>query len=244
MKSRLAFTVALVLASLLATTQVALATGNKHSSDEGKSAATVQYGHDEGAKRPGDKTEGGETLAPPGTSGSDKPGGGGPGAASAVTVGGATSTGTAPGAGAPGSLTSPGGPGAPIPGAGGPGVLTVPGSLGTVPGGPGAGGPGAPGAPTTGAPGGPSTDAPSAPGTEGPFAPAGSEGGVAGEVASGGPDTARQAPTGGDVRPGDQVSAGGKPGLAFTGFAAIPVLLSGLALLAGGLLLRRSRSTA
>ena len=63
-------------------------------------------------------------------------------------------------------------------------------------------------------------------------------------MASGGPDTARQAPTGGDVRPGDQVSAGGKPGLAFTGFAAIPVLLSGLALLAGGLLLRRSRSTA
>lgn len=238
LKSRLALTAASVLALLLGTTGAALATGpgKQHSPDTDRSAATVQYGHDEGSKRPGGNTEGAETLVTPGAAG------GGPGAGSAVKVGGATTTGTAPGA--PASGTSPSAP-VLTPGAGAPSILAVPGPLGTAPGAPTAG---APGAPTSGAPGAPpSIDRPPTPDAGGPSVPAGAvpgEAGVLGEVASGGPDTAKQAPAGGDVRAGDQVSAGGKPGLAFTGFSAIPVLLAGLAMLAGGLLLRRSRSTA
>ena len=65
-------------------------------------------------------------------------------------------------------------------------------------------------------------------------APAG-ETEVAGEVAEDAVDPAREA----DVKPAAQVAADSEEQLPFTGFAAIPVLLAGLALFATGLVLRR-----
>ena len=62
---------------------------------------------------------------------------------------------------------------------------------------------------------------------------------VAGEVAEGGVAPAREADPASDVEPAAQVAADADERLPFTGFAAIPVLLGGLALLATGLVLRR-----
>ena len=62
---------------------------------------------------------------------------------------------------------------------------------------------------------------------------------VAGEVAEDEVAPAREADPAEDVEPAAQVAADGDEQLPFTGFAAIPVLLAGLALLAGGLVLRR-----
>jgi len=63
--------------------------------------------------------------------------------------------------------------------------------------------------------------------------------GVAGEVAEDEVAPARKADPADDVEPAAQVAADGDEQLPFTGFAAIPVLLAGLALLATGLVLRR-----
>jgi len=62
---------------------------------------------------------------------------------------------------------------------------------------------------------------------------------VAGEVAEDEVAPARKADPAEDVEPAAQVAADGDEQLPFTGFAAIPVLLAGLALLATGLVLRR-----
>jgi len=62
---------------------------------------------------------------------------------------------------------------------------------------------------------------------------------VAGEVAEDEVAPARKADPADDVEPAAQVAADGDEQLPFTGFAAIPVLLAGLALLATGLVLRR-----
>lgn len=67
------------------------------------------------------------------------------------------------------------------------------------------------------------------------------EGDVEGEEESGGPEVVGQNDTG-DVQPARQVEVGAQSQLPFTGFAAIPVLIGGVALLSGGLVLRR-RST-
>ena len=62
---------------------------------------------------------------------------------------------------------------------------------------------------------------------------------VAGEVAEDEVAPARKADPADDVEPAAQVAADGDEQLPFTGFATIPVLLAGLALLATGLVLRR-----
>lgn len=80
--------------------------------------------------------------------------------------------------------------------------------------------------------------APSAAPTLAPNAGAPNRGEVAGEVAEK-PAPTRDADPVRDVKPAAQVAADGEERLPFTGFAAIPVLLAGLALLAGGLVLRR-----
>ena len=75
--------------------------------------------------------------------------------------------------------------------------------------------------------------------------------GVLGEDESGGPAAETEDnPGGGDnaVQPARQVEAGvqatgGEEQLPFTGFAAIPILLGGVALLATGLALRRRSTT-
>ena len=77
------------------------------------------------------------------------------------------------------------------------------------------------------------------------------EGGVLGEDESGGPAGGTEnnnggpagSPTGGSTQPTRQVESGaqgnGGGQLPFTGFAAIPILLGGVALLATGLVMRR-----
>lgn len=267
MKPRLAITALIAFSLLLTPTGVALATGSgKQHADKSKDgkkhadkdAARVEYGHDDKPK--GGKPDSGDTLIPPGSSGgpgasgagggpgagSAVPGGGGPsGAGSAVSVGGATGTLTAPGAGAPGPTSTgvPGVPGVAAPGAGVPGAPTVSGPSTTTPGGP---TPPMSGGPTTVTTGGPTGGDAITPGSGGPGTSP-SEDGVAGDVASGGGapnlDDTQEAPSRSDVRAGEQVAAAGGSELAFTGFAAIPMLLVGLAVLTGGLLLRRSRST-
>ena len=76
--------------------------------------------------------------------------------------------------------------------------------------------------------------------------------GVLGEDESGGPAAGTDdTPAGGEddaVQPARQVeagvqAAGGEEQLPFTGFAAIPILLGGVALLTTGLVLRRRSST-
>jgi len=76
--------------------------------------------------------------------------------------------------------------------------------------------------------------------------------GVLGEDESGGPASGTDdTPAGGEddaVQPARQVEAGvqatgGEEQLPFTGFAAIPILLGGVALLTTGLVLRRRSST-
>lgn len=66
------------------------------------------------------------------------------------------------------------------------------------------------------------------------------EGGVLGEEESGNNGTEEN---GGPTQPARQVEAGvqssGEEQLPFTGFAAIPILIGGVALLSGGLVLRR-----
>ena len=67
----------------------------------------------------------------------------------------------------------------------------------------------------------------------------GGGGNVLGEQDTGGGSKAPAAPSGG-VQPARQVEAGSNGStLPFTGFAAIPVLLGGIALLSAGLVLRR-----
>jgi hypothetical protein len=78
-------------------------------------------------------------------------------------------------------------------------------------------------------------------------------GGVLGEEESGGggtqPQEENNSPNGGgtDVQPTQQVESGAQSGggseLPFTGFAAIPILLGGVALLSAGLVLRRRTGT-
>jgi hypothetical protein len=78
-------------------------------------------------------------------------------------------------------------------------------------------------------------------------------GDVGGEADEGGddqqviPDTNEEAAPAPSVQPDRQVAAGLQAGddseLPFTGFAAIPILLIGLALLSGGLVMRRSART-
>jgi hypothetical protein len=75
------------------------------------------------------------------------------------------------------------------------------------------------------------------------------EGDVLGDEESGSPgEPGRPGTTGGDeVQERRQVEAGSQGGgeqLPFTGFAAIPILVAGVALLAGGLLLRRDTARA
>jgi hypothetical protein len=67
------------------------------------------------------------------------------------------------------------------------------------------------------------------------------EGDVEGETESGGPEVVGQDDNG-DVQPARQVEVGAQSQLPFTGFAAIPVLIGGVALLSGGLVLRRRSS--
>lgn len=243
MKSRLAITALFVLSLLLVSTTAALATGSdKEQADKDKNAGKGDHWDkkhgDSDRKKHGDKKHGdkpksaadaeyghdeeheNDTLIPA------KPGGGASeagagGAASAITVGDTTAT-----AGAPGS-TGAGGPSTLTPGAGLPGSPTAV----TAPGAPEAGGP------STVTPGGGDTSGPGEGGLE-----SSPQGGVAGNVASGGNEAA-ETPAGADVRSGEQVAAANGSGLAFTGFAAIPLLLVGLAVLTGGLLLRRGRAT-
>ena len=76
-------------------------------------------------------------------------------------------------------------------------------------------------------------------------------GGVLGEEETGGgtmPQEENNSPSGGtDVQPTQQVESGAQSGggseLPFTGFAAIPILLGGVALLSAGLVLRRRTGT-
>jgi hypothetical protein len=70
-------------------------------------------------------------------------------------------------------------------------------------------------------------------GTPTPTPTATPPGGVLGEEEEGNADT---------LQPARQVESGSNSELPFTGFAAIPVLLGGVALLSGGLLLRRRAS--
>ena len=92
---------------------------------------------------------------------------------------------------------------------------------------------------------GPSTDVQGDEGDQG-------DQGVLGEDESGGPAAGTEdTPAGGEdnaVQPARQVEAGvqatgGEEQLPFTGFAAIPILLGGVALLTTGLVLRRRSST-
>jgi hypothetical protein len=67
--------------------------------------------------------------------------------------------------------------------------------------------------------------------------PPGGEGDVLGEEDSGGPTSPEETTDEDDAQVAQQVESGDS--LPFTGFAAIPVVLAGVALIAGGLMLRR-----
>ena len=242
LKSRLAITALVALSLLLAPTGAALATGSDKQSDKQHADKPKDDGPtsaDDGQYGDSDDEGEDDTLipgAPGGGSGGDAsaPGGG----AGSATIADSTATTAAPatGAGGPSAALTPGAgltPGASLtPGAGLPGAPTPATTTPPTPGSPSAGGP------STVTPGGGPTGEESPAGDSAPSA-----GGVAGNVASGGNDDVAEAPAGADVRAGEQVAAAGGGSLAFTGFAAIPMLLLGMVVLAGGLLLRRSRST-